>query len=118
MQARRKRKLLAVLLTFCMLLSMVPVNAFASNAPDAPGNLSLEVTDCGMKASWSKPELTGELDIFEYEVTLYKDGEQVVQNTVQNDTSYTFDVTAESTDGYEVKVRSRGVSPVLEIQMT
>lgn len=67
-----KRKLTALLLSLCMLLGMLPMTAFAAGVPAAPTNLKLELTETGLKASWDKPETTGELDIFEYEVTLYR----------------------------------------------
>ena len=66
-----KRKLTALLLSLCMLLGMLPMTAFAAGVPAAPTNLKLELTETGLKASWDKPETTGGLDIFEYEVTLY-----------------------------------------------
>ena len=66
-----KRKLTALLLSLCMLLGMLPMTAFAAGVPAAPTNLKLERTETGLKASWDKPETTGGLDIFEYEVTLY-----------------------------------------------
>ena len=66
-----KRKLTVLLLSLCMLLGMLPMTAFAAGVPAAPTNLKLELTETGLKASWDKPETTGELDIFEYEVTLY-----------------------------------------------
>ena len=68
-----KRKLTALLLSLCMLLGMLPMTAFAAGVPAAPTNLKLELTETGLKASWDKPETTGGLDIFEYEVTLYGD---------------------------------------------
>ena len=68
-----KRKLAALLLSLCMVLGVLPMTAFAAGVPAAPTNLKLELTETGLKASWDKPETTGELDIFEYEVTLYVD---------------------------------------------
>ena len=68
---KAKRKLTALLLSLCMLLGMLPMTAFAAGVPAAPTNLKLERTETGLKASWDKPETTGGLDIFEYEVTLY-----------------------------------------------
>ena len=61
-----KRKLTALLLSLCMLLGMLPMTAFAAGVQAAPTNLKLELTETGLKASWDKPETTGELDIFEY----------------------------------------------------
>ena len=92
-----KRKLAALLLSLCMVLGVLPMTAFAAGVPAAPTNLKLELTETGLKASWDKPETTGELDIFEYEVTLYGhfDGiaggkTKVETKTVQRETTCTF----------------------------
>ena len=117
-----KRKLTALLLSLCMLLGMLPMTAFAAGVPAAPTNLKLEVTETGLKASWDKPETTGGLDIFEYEVTLYGhfDGTagektKVETKTVQRETTCTFTNTGNAegviNPTYEVEVRAReGVS--------
>ena len=117
-----KRKLAALLLSLCMVLGVLPMTAFAAGVPAAPTNLKLELTETGLKASWDKPETTGELDIFEYEVTLYGhfDGTaggktKVETKTVQRETTCTFTNT-ENAEGvinptYEVEVKAReGVS--------
>ena len=117
-----KRKLTALLLSLCMLLGMLPMTAFAAGVPAAPTNLKLERTETGLKASWDKPETTGGLDIFEYEVTLYGhfDGTagektKVETKTVQRETTCTFTNTGNAegviNPTYEVEVRAReGVS--------
>ena len=117
-----KRKLTALLLSLCMLLGMLPMTAFAAGVPAAPTNLKLELTETGLKASWDKPETTGELDIFEYEVTLYGhfDGTaggktKVETKTVQRETTCTFTNTGNAegviNPTYEVEVKAReGVS--------
>ena len=117
-----KRKLTALLLSLCMLLGMLPMTAFAAGVPAAPTNLKLELTETGLKASWDKPETTGGLDIFEYEVTLYGhfDGTagektKVETKTVQRETTCTFTNTGNAegviNPTYEVEVRAReGVS--------
>ena len=117
-----KRKLTALLLSLCMLLGMLPMTAFAAGVPAAPTNLKLERTETGLKASWDKPETTGRLDIFEYEVTLYGhfDGTagektKVETKTVQRETTCTFTNTGNAegviNPTYEVEVRAReGVS--------
>ena len=117
-----KRKLTALLLSLCMLLGMLPMTAFAAGVPAAPTNLKLEWTETGLKASWDKPETTGGLDIFEYEVTLYGhfDGTagektKVETKTVQRETTCTFTNTGNAegviNPTYEVEVRAReGVS--------
>ena len=117
-----KRKLAALLLSLCMLLGMLPMTAFAAGVPAAPTNLKLELTETGLKASWDKPETTGELDIFEYEVTLYGhfDGTaggktKVETKTVQRETTCTFTNTGNAegviNPTYEVEVKAReGVS--------
>ena len=117
-----KRKLTALLLSLCMLLGMLPMTAFAAGVPAAPTNLKLELTETGLKASWDKPETTGGLDIFEYEVTLYgrfagTAGEKtkVETKTVQRETTCTFTNTGNAegviNPTYEVEVRAReGVS--------
>ena len=117
-----KRKLAALLLSLCMVLGVLPMTAFAAGVPAAPTNLKLELTETGLKASWDKPETTGGLDIFEYEVTLYGhfDGTaggktKVETKTVQRETTCTFTNT-ENAEGvinptYEVEVKAReGVS--------
>ena len=117
-----KRKLTALLLSLCMLLGMLPMTAFAAGVPAAPTNLKLELTETGLKASWDKPETTGGLDIFEYEVTLYGhfDGTagektKVETKTVQRETTCTFTNTGNAegviNPNYEVEVKAReGVS--------
>ena len=117
-----KRKLTVLLLSLCMLLGMLPMTAFAAGVPAAPTNLKLERTETGLKASWDKPETTGGLDIFEYEVTLYGhfDGTagektKVETKTVQRETTCTFTNTGNAegviNPTYEVEVRAReGVS--------
>ena len=117
-----KRKLTALLLSLCMLLGMLPMTAFAAGVPAAPTNLKLELTETGLKASWDKPETTGGLDIFEYEVTLYGhfDGTagektKVETKTVQRETTCTFTNTGNAegviNPTYEVEVKAReGVS--------
>ena len=117
-----KRKLTALLLSLCMLLGMLSMTAFAAGVPAAPTNLKLERTETGLKASWDKPETTGGLDIFEYEVTLYGhfDGTagektKVETKTVQRETTCTFTNTGNAegviNPTYEVEVRAReGVS--------
>ena len=117
-----KRKLTALLLSLCMLLGMLPMTAFAAGVPAAPTNLKLEVTADGLKVSWDKPETTGGLDIFEYEVTLYGhfDGiaggkTKVETKTVQRETTCTFTNTGNAegviNPNYEVEVKAReGVS--------
>ena len=117
-----KRKLTALLLSLCMLLGMLPMTAFAAGVPAAPTNLKLERTETGLKASWDKPETTGGLDIFEYEVTLYGhfDGiagekTKVETKTVQRETTCTFTNTGNAegviNPNYEVEVKAReGVS--------
>ena len=117
-----KKKLTALLLSLCMLLGMLPMTAFAAGVPAAPTNLKLELTETGLKASWDKPETTGGLDIFEYEVTLYGhfDGTagektKVETKTVQRETTCTFTNTGNAegviNPTYEVEVRAReGVS--------
>ena len=117
-----KRKLTALLLSLCMLLGMLPMTAFAAGVPAAPTNLKLERTETGLKASWDKPETTGGLDIFEYEVTLYGhfDGTagektKVETKTVQRETTCTFTNTGNAegviNPTYEVEVKAReGVS--------
>ena len=117
-----KRKLAALLLSLCMVLGVLPMTAFAAGVPAAPTNLKLELTETGLKASWDKPETTGELDIFEYEVTLYGhfDGTaggktKVETKTVQRETTCTFTNTGNAegviNPTYEVEVRAReGVS--------
>ena len=79
-------------------------------------------TETGLKASWDKPETTGGLDIFEYEVTLYGhfDGTagektKVETKTVQRETTCTFTNTGNAegviNPTYEVEVKAReGVS--------
>ena len=121
-QMQAKRKLTALLLSLCMLLGMLPMTAFAAGVPAAPTNLKLERTETGLKASWDKPETTGGLDIFEYEVTLYGhfDGTagektKVETKTVQRETTCTFTNTGNAegviNPTYEVEVRAReGVS--------
>ena len=117
-----KRKLTALLLSLCMLLGMLPMTAFAAGVPAAPTNLKLELTETGLKASWDKPETTGGLDIFEYEVTLYGhfDGTagektKVETKTVQRETTCTFTNTGNAegviNPTYEVEVRAREASP-------
>ena len=117
-----KKKLTALLLSLCMLLGMLPMTAFAAGVPAAPTNLKLELTETGLKASWDKPETTGGLDIFEYEVTLYGhfDGTagektKVETKTVQRETTCIFTNTGNAegviNPTYEVEVRAReGVS--------
>ena len=117
-----KRKLAALLLSLCMVLGVLPMTAFAAGVPAAPTNLKLELTETGLKASWDKPETTGELDIFEYEVTLYGhfDGTaggktKVETKTVQRETTCTFTNTGNAegviNPTYEVEVKAReGVS--------
>ena len=117
-----KRKLTVLLLSLCMLLGMLPMTAFAAGVPAAPTNLKLELTETGLKASWDKPETTGGLDIFEYEVTLYGhfDGiaggkTKVETKTVQRETICTFTNTGNAegviNPNYEVEVKAReGVS--------
>ena len=117
-----KRKLTALLLSLCMVLGVLPMTAFAAGVPAAPTNLKLERTETGLKASWDKPETTGGLDIFEYEVTLYGhfDGTagektKVETKTVQRETTFTFTNTGNAegviNPTYEVEVRAReGVS--------
>ncbi|WP_346707664.1 leucine-rich repeat protein [Massilistercora timonensis] len=117
-----KKKLTALLLSLCMLLGMLPMTAFAAGVPAAPTNLKLELTETGLKASWDKPETTGGLDIFEYEVTLYGhfDGTagektKVETKTVQRETTCTFTNTGNAegviNPTYEVEVKAReGVS--------
>ena len=117
-----KRKLAALLLSLCMVLGMLPMTAFAAGVPAAPTNLKLELTETGLKASWDKPETTGGLDIFEYEVTLYGhfDGiaggkTKVETKTVQRETTCTFTNTGNAegviNPNYEVEVKAReGVS--------
>ena len=117
-----KRKLTALLLSLCMVLGMLPMTAFAAGVPAAPTNLKLELTETGLKASWDKPETTGGLDIFEYEVTLYGhfDGTagektKVETKTVQRETTCTFTNTGNAegviNPTYEVEVKAReGVS--------
>ena len=117
-----KKKLTALLLSLCMVLGMLPMTAFAAGVPAAPTNLKLELTETGLKASWDKPETTGGLDIFEYEVTLYGhfDGTaggktKVETKTVQRETTCTFTNTGNAegviNPTYEVEVKAReGVS--------
>lgn len=117
-----KRKLAALLLSLCMVLGVLPMTAFAAGVPAAPTNLKLELTETGLKASWDKPETTGGLDIFEYEVTLYGhfDGTaggktKVETKTVQRETTCTFTNTGNAegviNPTYEVEVKAReGVS--------
>ena len=117
-----KRKLTALLLSLCMVLGMLPMTVFAAGVPAAPTNLKLELTETGLKASWDKPETTGGLDIFEYEVTLYGhfDGTagektKVETKTVQRETTCTFTNTGNAegviNPTYEVEVKAReGVS--------
>ena len=66
MQAKRK---LTATLDRVSAAGMLPMTAFAAGCTAAPTNLKLELTETGLKASWDKPETTGGLDIFEYEVT-------------------------------------------------
>ena len=117
-----KKKLTALLLSLCMVLGMLPMTAFAAGVPAAPTNLKLELTETGLKASWDKPETTGGLDIFEYEVTHYGhfDGTagektKVETKTVQRETTCTFTNTGNAegviNPTYEVEVKAReGVS--------
>ena len=99
------------------------MTAFAAGVPNTrSSDLKLERTETGLKASWDKPETTGGLDIFEYEVTLYGhfDGTagektKVETKTVQRETTCTFTNTGNAegviNPTYEVEVRAReGVS--------
>ena len=92
---------------------------FCGGCTGCARNLKLERTETGLKASWDKPETTGGLDIFEYEVTLYGhfDGTagektKVETKTVQRETTCTFTNTGNAegviNPTYEVEVKARG----------
>ena len=104
-----KRKLTALLLSLCMVLGMLPMTVFAAGAPAAPGDLKREWTNSGLKVSWSQPEPIGELEIFEYEVSLFVDENLKEKETVRQATDYTFktfgDLTKPTNFRVEVKAR-------------
>ena len=110
MQAKKKlKKLTALLLSLCMVLGMLPMTVFAAGAPAAPGDLKREWTNSGLKVSWSQPEPIGELEIFEYEVSLFVDENLKEKETVRQATDYTFktfgDLTKPTNFRVEVKAR-------------
>lgn len=108
-QMQAKRKLTVLLLSLCMLLGMLPMTAFAAGVPAAPGDLKREWTNSGLKVSWSQPEPIGELEIFEYEVSLFVDENLKEKETVRQATDYTFktfwDLTEPTNFRVEVKAR-------------
>ena len=104
-----KRKLTALLLSLCMLLGMLPMTAFAAGAPAAPGDLEWEWTNSGLKVSWSQPKPIGELEIFEYEVSLFVDENLKEKETVRQATDYTFKTFGDLTGltNFRVEVKAR-----------
>ncbi len=92
-----------------MVLGMLPMTVFAAGAPAAPGDLKREWTNSGLKVSWSQPEPIGELEIFEYEVSLFVDENLKEKETVRQATDYTFktfgDLTKPTNFRVEVKAR-------------
>ena len=104
-----KRKLTALLLSLCMVLGVLPMTAFAAGAPAAPGDLKREWTNSGLKVSWSQPEPIGELEIFEYEVSLFVDENLKEKETVRQATDYTFKTFGDLTEptNFRVEVKAR-----------
>ena len=101
-----KRKLTALLLSLCMVLGVLPMTAFAAGAPAAPGDLKREWTNSGLKVSWSQPEPIGELEIFEYEVSLFVDENLKEKETVRQATDYTFKTFGDLTGAARAKRHS------------
>ena len=104
-----KKKLTALLLSLCMVLGVLPMTAFAAGAPAAPGDLKREWTNSGLKVSWSQPEPIGELEIFEYEVSLFVDENLKEKETVRQATDYTFKTFGDLTEptNFRVEVKAR-----------
>ena len=104
-----KRKLTALLLSLCMVLGVLPMTVFAADAPAAPGDLKREWTNSGLKVSWSQPEPIGELEIFEYEVSLFVDENLKEKETVRQATDYTFKTFGDLTEptNFRVEVKAR-----------
>ena len=104
-----KKKLAALLLSLCMVLGVLPMTAFAAGAPAAPGDLKREWTNSGLKVSWSQPEPIGELEIFEYEVSLFVDENLKEKETVRQATDYTFKTFGNLTETtvFRVEVKAR-----------
>lgn len=104
-----KKKLTALLLSLCMVLGVLPMTAFAAGAPAAPGDLKREWTNSGLKVSWSQPEPIGELEIFEYEVSLFVDENLKAKETVRQATDYTFKTFGDLTEptNFRVEVKAR-----------
>ena len=107
----RKKSLLALLLSLCMVVGILPATVFAAGQY-VPGNPSW--SGYGNQVMWDKPANASGSTYFEYEAQLVLNGQVLQTESVEIDRWVFFDSKniTQSKDAYTLKVRARTIDIV------
>ena len=104
----RKKSLLALLLSLCMVVGILPATVFAAGqyVPGVP-----EWSGYGNQVQWAKPANASGSTYFEYEAQLVLNGQVLQTKSVEIDRWVFFDSKniTQSKDAYTLKVRARQI---------